>query len=211
MKTQSWYVLISDCLWFRYWGNTNMTTARRTSSPTGGWLHIILSHTQLEFWTWTSQPEKDPGALPAPGTPWSPTIMWCRWRDGWTWRLLYTCLRGSIRIKPTSQFDQSDIVSYCHIVSYCYILLLLGWALVVLSVSSSLRCQNPPQSHSSDEQQGGWSHVAREVVDWSRERQSFAQDKRSAESSKESMNIHWGWDHRWSLPQWSLKNMGGHL
>lgn len=32
------YVLISDCLWFRYWGNTNMTTARRTSSPTGGCL-----------------------------------------------------------------------------------------------------------------------------------------------------------------------------
>ena len=83
------YVLISDCLWFRYWGNTNMTTARRTSSPTGGCLYIISHHTQLEFWTWTSQSEKDPSPLPGPGTPWSPTIMWCRWRDGWTWRLLY--------------------------------------------------------------------------------------------------------------------------
>lgn len=97
--------------------------------------------------------------------------------------------------KAHRQFDQADIVSYWIILFYCiisniYCYFLLGSAMVILSVSSSLSFRNPLQSHGSDEQQGGWSHVAREVVDWSRERQTFAQNKRSAESRKEWMNIH---------------------
>ena len=97
--------------------------------------------------------------------------------------------------KAHRQFDRADIVSYWIILSYCiisniYCYFLLGSAMVILSVSSSLSFRNPLQSHGSDEQQGGWSHVAREVVDWSRERQTFAQNKRSAESRKEWMNIH---------------------
>ena len=178
--------------------------------------YIISHHRQLEFWAWDVSIREGSSPLPGPGTPWSPTIMWCRWRDGWTWRLLYTCLFGSIRIKPTWQFDQADIVSYWFILSYCiiydiYCYFLLGSANGHFVSFFKSKLSGPTSIPRL------WWTAGRLVArcSWGRGLKSGAPKLRAEQKEcrkPQGVNeyswlfMHWEWEHRWSLSQWSLKN-----